>query len=114
MKTEEFISALKANPRANTFAQTMEVIDENYKFTPVAFNNGSLENVAGENNGSCRIFAFAKLKGLNKEETLACFGEIYFGQVLQNPEGESHQNIRNFMKSGWDGIQFKEEPLQLK
>ncbi|MDT0676374.1 HopJ type III effector protein [Autumnicola musiva] len=114
MKTEEFLNFLKENPRANTFGRTMEVIDKNYYFTPVAFKNGQIKNAAGENNGSCKIFYFAKRNNLNKEETLACFGEVYFEQVLKQPNGEGHQNIRNFMKSGWEGIHFKETALQPK
>jgi hypothetical protein len=34
--------------------------------------------------------------------------------VLENLEGDDHQNIRNFMKYGWEGIQFKNEALQEK
>jgi hypothetical protein len=39
-------------------------------------------------------------------ETLTCFGDYYFIEVLQNPEGTNHQNIRNFIKTGWKGIHF--------
>jgi HopJ type III effector protein len=27
--------------------------------------------------------------------------------VLENPEATNHQNIRNFMKTGWAGISFE-------
>ena len=47
-------------------------------------------------------------------KTGACFGAYYFEEVLENPEGTNHQNIRNFMKLGWDGIQFEGEVLTLK
>ncbi|WP_373058063.1 HopJ type III effector protein [Zunongwangia sp. H14] len=114
MKTEEFISGLKEKPQENTFEQTIKLIDENYHFKPVAFTNGKIENAAGENNGSCKIFSFAQMHGLDKAQSLACFGEIYFEQVLKNPAGDSHQNIRNFMQYGWDGIHFKEQALQPK
>jgi len=33
---------------------------------------------------------------------------------LKNPEGTDHQNIRNFMKSGWDGITFDQNALKDK
>jgi hypothetical protein len=33
---------------------------------------------------------------------------------LGDPSGTNHQNIRNFMKTGWNGIQFEGEALQLK
>jgi hypothetical protein len=34
-------------------------------------------------------------------------GEYYAG-VLQTPDGDDHQNIRNFMASGWRGVLFPE------
>lgn len=114
MKTEKFISDLKQDPRANSFSRTMEVIDVNYDFTPTAFINGLQVNKAGENNGSCKIFAFADLHDLSEEETLACFGDFYFRDVSGNPKGEGHQNIRNFMKTGRKGIKFEGVALQPK
>jgi hypothetical protein len=33
---------------------------------------------------------------------------------LKNPAGTDHQNIRNFMKTGWNGIQFEGEALVSK
>ncbi len=114
MKIGDFIDDLKKNPQANKFSRTMEVIDEHYDFIPTAFNNGKLENFAGKNNGSCKIFAFAKRQQLNEELTLACFGAFYFKNVLENPEGKEHQNIRNFMKTGWAGIKYKGTALREK
>ncbi|MDT0690352.1 HopJ type III effector protein [Salegentibacter sp. F188] len=112
MKIAKFITTLKENPEQNTFAQTMKVIDAHYKFTPTAFKNGKLKNEPGENNGSCKIFYFGKLHDLSEKAVLACFGEVYFEDVLKNPEGTGHQNIRNFMNSGWSKIEFKGEALQ--
>ncbi len=34
--------------------------------------------------------------------------------VLQNPDGEDHQNIRNFMQTGWDGVVFSRNALIAK
>ena len=31
----------------------------------------------------------------------------YYREVLADPDGDSHQNIRNFMKYGWDGVPFE-------
>ena len=106
-----FLEQLQENPRSITFQDTIQVIDEHYAFTPTAFQNGNQYNKAGENNGSCKIFAFAKLNNLSKQATLACFGAYYFEDVLQNPETTDHQNIRNFMQTGWNGIQFEGEAL---
>lgn len=114
MKISDFIAELKLNPGGNTFSRTMETIDAHYNFTPTAFKNGVLKNKAGENNGSCKIFAFAGLHELNKDQTLACFGQYYYVDVLEDPDGEGHQNIRNFMKTGWQGIHFEGVALQPK
>ena len=111
---ENFLNKIKSNPELLTFQETIEVIESNYNFTPTTFKNGNQINNAGENNGSCKIFAFAKLHQLEKEETLALFGSYYFDDVLKNPDGNDHQNIRNFMIFGWDGISFDGEALELK
>jgi hypothetical protein len=114
MNIESFKTKLKNTPKQILFFDTMSVIDENYEFTPTAFKNGNLENAAGENSGSCKLFAFAKIQGFTKEETLACFGQFYFEDVLKDPSGNGHQNIRNFMKTGFDGITFETDPLKEK
>ena len=63
-------------------------------------------NTAGKNEGSCKIFAFALLHQLDKQQTLNLFGDYYRVDVLGNPDGDSHQNIRSFMRYGWQGIRF--------
>lgn len=111
---ENFLNKIKSNPEILTFQETIEVLESNYNFTPTAFKNGNQINNAGENNGSCKIFAFAKIHQLEKDQTLALFGSYYFDDVLKNPDGNDHQNIRNFMIFGWDGISFEGEALELK
>ena len=39
-------------------------------------------------------------------DTLELFGRFYRDDVLGKPDGDDHGNIRNFMKSGWDGVSF--------
>ncbi|WP_282122722.1 HopJ type III effector protein [Algibacter mikhailovii] len=114
MNIEAFKTKLRNTPEQLNFSETMSVVDENYEFMPTAFKNGNLENEAGQNSGSCKLFAFAKVQGFTKEETLACFGQFYFDDVLKDPEGDGHQNIRNFMKTGFEGIAFVGEPLKQK
>ena len=96
------------------FKEVIAFIDEHYDFTPTTFTNGNTVNEADQNNGSCKVFSFAKLNDLSKEETLSLFGAFYREDVLQNPEGTDHQNIRNFMNSGWDGISFEGKALTRK
>jgi hypothetical protein len=114
MTIKTFTNKLKNTPKEIEFSETMAAIEANYEFTPTAFINGSLKNNAGENSGSCKLFAFAKAQGFSKEETLACFGKFYFEDVLKDPNGTGHQNIRNFMKTGFEGLRFEGEPLKEK
>jgi hypothetical protein len=97
MTLNDFLTRLANDPKNIAFNDTMAVIDTNYTFIPSDFNNHGLISSANENNGSCKIFAFAKLNGLSKQNTLDCFGAFYRDDVLSNPSGEDHMNIRTFM-----------------
>ena len=114
MELKAFLLKLKDTPDSIAFSDTMSVIETVYDFTPVAFKNGELRNDAGQNSGSCKLFAFAKIQGMSPQQTLACFGAYYREDVLKHPEGTDHQNIRNFIKHGWAGIEFSESPLKPK
>jgi hypothetical protein len=114
MQLNTFLDNLQTSPESIEFQDTMAVIDKAYVYTPASFTNRSLVNQAGENEGSCKLFAFAKLNNLDEEKTLACFGAYYREDVLQNPDSDSHQNIRNFMKTGWAGITFDNDVLASK
>ena len=105
---------LKTSPEEIDFKEVISFIDKNYDFTPTKFTNGNTVNEADQNNGSCKIFSFAKLYDLSKEETLALFGAFYREDVRKNPTGIDHQNIRNFMEFGWEGISFEGEALKQK
>lgn len=106
MELNNFLKRLNESPDSVTFNNTMTVIDSLYEFTPAPFKNGSLLNEAGQNNGSCKLFSFAHLQGLSQQQTLHCFGAYYRDDVLKHPDGTDHQNIRNFIKTGWEGIAF--------
>lgn len=113
MNLSGFLSKLKDAPASIEFSDTMAVVEANYIFTETSFKNGETDNDAGTNSGSCKLFAFAKRNNLCPEATLACFGGYYRKDVLGNPEGTDHANIRNFIKFGWDGIEFEGEALTL-
>jgi uncharacterized protein (DUF3820 family) len=116
MTIEQFLRQLKTQPESVEFQQVIDLIAHYYNYSPTAFGNGvgddRVFNAAGTNEGSCRIFAFAQLNKLSVEQTLACFGKFYRADVLQNPEGTDHANIRTFMRHGWSGIQFEGVALQ--
>lgn len=110
----DFLTRLRAGE--TDFEDTITLINTLYDYTPTRFSNGltdTLVSEAGQNEGSCRIFAFAALNGLNTEDTLRCFGRHY-RDVLTDPAGSSHGNIRRFMADGWAGIRFDGEPLKAK
>jgi hypothetical protein len=112
MNKAQLVSDIQSAPNEVEFSSVIEVIDNEYEFTPTRFQNGELVNEAKQNNGSCKIFAFAKLTGLTEQQTLACFGDFYRKDVLEHPDNTDHQNIRNFMKFGWEGIKFDGEALK--
>lgn len=95
------------------FKEIIAYIDDNFNYTVSSFKNGALTNAENENQGSAKIFSFAKLNNLSVEDTLKLFAEHYQA-VLDDKEGSSHQNIRNFMEFGWEGVEFKKEVLQPK
>jgi hypothetical protein len=111
---EKFIEQLNTAPQSVQFADTIALIDGRYEFTPTAFRNGEVRNEAGQNSGSCKIFAFASLHKLTVPQTLACFGSFYRDDVLGQPDADNHQNIRNFMRTGWEGMEFEGNALRLR
>lgn len=107
MNLNQLLERINISPDTIDFSDCIQLIDLHYHFTPTAFSNGSHHNAADQNNGSCKIFAFGKLHQLTKDQVLACFGSYYREDVLQNPDARDHQNIRQFMRSGWAGIHFE-------
>jgi HopJ type III effector protein len=118
MTVQTLLSQLQISPETIEFKDVMDTITAHYDYAPTRFTNGIGEsqavNEAGTNDGSCKIFAFAQLNNLNIEQTLACFGSYYRDDVLKNPEGNDHGNIRNFMVYGWPGINFDSAALTAK
>lgn len=110
----DLLEKIKKEPEIISFQETIEFIEQKFEFNPVAFKNGDLLNEKNQNNGSCKIFSFAQKNKLTKEQTLHLFGDYYRKDVLENPAGADHQNIRNFIKSGWEGIVFLGEALHEK
>lgn len=114
MELELFLNRLGTDPDSIEFPDVIALINSLYNFIPTAFRNHEIQNEAGQNSGSCKIFAFARLQEFSEEQTLALFGAYYRADVLRNPDGDSHANIRQFMKTGWKGIEFDGVPLRAK
>lgn len=109
---QQFIDRLK-NDQPVEFEDCISIIDQHYDFTPAAFTNGEVQNAAGENNGSCKILAFAALHSLSKQQALRCFGK-YYQDVVATPEGTDHSNIRALQKNGVAAVRFEQIPLSRK
>ncbi|MGI4837351.1 MAG: HopJ type III effector protein [Janthinobacterium lividum] len=98
---------------SNLFADTLAFVAEHYDYTPQAFSNGSVENAAGQNEGSCKTIGLAVLEGLSDQEVLLAFGEHY-RSVVATPDGSDHGNIRNLIAHGLAGVKFAGQPLSRK
>lgn len=110
---QQFFIQLSVEPQSISFEQSISLIDSLYVFTPTAFKNGNVVNNAGENNGSCKILAFGLMHQLSEPQTLHLFGD-YYRLVLDTPQADDHQNIRNFIRTGWGGVEFEQLPLTEK
>ena len=117
MTIDELVQQIRSESDCIDFQHVIDTINANYDFQSTQFHNGigadRITNAAGANEGSCRIFAFAQLHGLNEAETLACFGQFY-RDVTATPRGTDHANIRTFMRHGWAGIRFDGKALSPK
>jgi len=110
----EFLDVLTHQPKSIEFSEVIALIDAQYDFTETAFSNGAQHNEAGQNSGSCKVLSFAQLHGLTQQQTLNLFAQYYRDDVLQNPDADDHQNIRQFMQQGFAGLNFDAQALSPK
>lgn len=100
------------------FEDVITYVNAHYDYTPTRFSNGlgpePVINESGKNEGSCRLFALARLAALSEADTVQLFGRFYRDDVLKNPGGSDHANIRRFLVDGWAGIHFDGEALAPK
>ena len=97
-----------------SFKFILQSIESCFKFNiNNGFKNGIIYNELNTNIGSLKVLLFAKLFKLNKLTTLKLWSEHYFN-VLNDPNGTSHGNIRNFIKYGWLGIDFLTNSIENK
>lgn len=107
----DLLNALNNNQA--DFKQVLAFIEARYEHTPTAFKNGAQLNAATENQGSAKVFSFAQLNQLDQAQTLSLFAE-HLQAVKDHPDATDHQNIRQFMQHGWDGVQFEGQALVAK
>ena len=110
MTLSDLLAAVYQHSTDLVFTEVLAAIDAEFEFTPMAFTNGPLNNSAEQNQGSCKVFSFANQAGLSAPQTLLLFAEHY-QSVVADPEGDAHGNIRQFMKTGWQGVSFAGKAL---
>ncbi|MCK5396259.1 MAG: HopJ type III effector protein [Gammaproteobacteria bacterium] len=114
-KLDLLIKKIQTEPETVSFQEIISFINAYYRYAPTRFTNGINDelviNEAGDNEGSCKIFAFAQMNELDEIQTLHCFGEYYRVDVLQHPDNDDHANIRTFIKYGWKYIKFDDRAL---
>jgi HopJ type III effector protein len=103
---EVFNANVEMDADSLTFEEVIELIDKHYESQLLEFKNGDIVNKQGENEGSAKLLSYAALSNMDKDTTLKLWGQ-YYREVLNDADGTSHANIRNFMKYGWDGVPFE-------
>jgi len=88
------------------FEDVMTMIDTHYESQLLEFKNGDMVNEPGQNEGSAKVLSYAALSNMDKDTTLKLWGQ-YYRDVVATPDGDDHQNIRNFIKYGWEGVPFE-------
>lgn len=103
---ELFNANVEMNSGDLMFEDVIEMIDSHYESQLLEFKNGDMLNKQGQNEGSAKVLSYAALSEMDKDTTLKLWGQ-YYREVLADKDGDSHQNIRNFMKYGWEGVPFE-------
>ena len=102
----ELLGLLGRAPEQIQFKLVMDAVEELYDVREVNFSVGDVVSEPGQNMGSAKILSFATYSKLEKGTTLQLFGDYYRKDVLENPDGTDHANIRAFIKGGWDCVKF--------
>ena len=87
------------------FQEMIGDIDFIFQTQETGFENNWVINEAGENLWSLKILAIAIILGFNTQQALRMFWEHY-EEVIDNPEWDSHSNIRALMDQVSTGINW--------
>ena len=74
-----FLNRLRTTPEDIQFADVIALIDAHYDYTPTAFVD-SATNQTSENQGSAKVFSFARLHELNKQ--ILCIASLNIFALL--------------------------------
>jgi aspartokinase len=106
-----FIGTEISNNRV--FSDVLKEINNDYFYSPNGFVVGENKNDSSQNQGAARVLSYAKLKNLSLQQTLELFCEHYI-EVLDTKNSNSHQNIRELIKCGLEGVKFDDDVLVLR
>ena len=98
-KNKMIIEQLKNTPEELVFSNVITYIDEHYEFTPTKFTNGNTVNEANQNNGSCKVFSFAKITNFLQKRRfyyLASFTEKTFWKIQKEQTTKTSEISWNF------------------
>ena len=65
-----FLTKLRTDPENIQFSDVIALIDAHYDHIPTVFSNGAMINEATQNQGSAKVFSFARIHNLSKIENL--------------------------------------------
>jgi hypothetical protein len=94
------------------FAEIQDTINNEYDYSPNGFTIGDVYNDANSNQWSGKVLSYAVLNELTTEQTLELFGEHY-RDVLDNPNADTHKNIRALIKFSLNSVSFDNNKLLL-
>ena len=95
MSLSEFLEKLSTDANKVEFEESIRLIEELFEVIPCEFSIGNHSNAKGSNLGSLKILAFSIKYNLSTDQTLNMFGKYYREDVINNPNGNDHQNIRH-------------------
>ena len=66
------------------------MIEEYFDYLPVAFSVGAQKNAQGENEGSAKVFSFARFANLEAEPTLQLLLRTRAGEAVRGARANEH------------------------
>ena len=113
VNTKQYLENLKSGVQMK-FSDFIDLIEQEYTFSNIAFTNNGLSNSKDENQGSAKVFCFGLMHSLDEKDVIRCFGEHYQSVLVLPEDVTSHLNIRNFLKMGWKGVLIDKNALSVK
>lgn len=107
---QELLAQLQAGTAK--FSDVLAYIEARYQHTPTAFQNGAQYNAATENQGSAK-FSLCQVTRFRPSTNFKFICRT-LRICISYPRGTDHQNIRQFMQNGWDGVKFEGQALTEK